>query len=824
MAKFTGHPITDDSALGGSVIERCIRFRQTSQDANSPNIERTYPSAGNRKVHTFSFWIKRHHLNFETVFKSYTSSSDRAQIDLQSDGRIRYWQVDYTGATYYVQPNRLLRDTNAWYHIVIAVDTTQATAANRVKFYINGNLETDFNNATYPPQNDSTYFNNNWKHTVGVDDGGNDFYIAEIHFVDGYQKEASDFGYTESQTGIWRPKKYTGTYGSGNHNGHYLDFSDGTSLTTLGLDRSGSGNHWTAENFQVAAGYNQDTLFDTPTKKYATLNFLHHQVRNSTLKNGNLYASIPAASAAGQAHGNVPLKSGKWYYEVLYNQAGGNGDYLYVGLSSPDADPSVRFYRSVRGSDGEQYPNTGATEVRFTTNDIINVAVDLDAGKWYIGRNGTYWYSGDPVAGTGFVHSDLISNNSATTTDGLIPFFYNATSGAGQEFSVNFGQRPFSYTPPSGFKEINSSNLPLNVPSIIRPQKHFDTILYTGNASTQKITGLEFKPDMIWFKSRTSTSTHGIADSVRGRSKLFYPDTSQAEETSSSTRDLISFDDGGFTLGNPQVLSSTNGSGLSIVAWCWKAGGNSNTFNIDGVGYATAAAAGLDEGTANPTGASVNTKAGFSIVQFEAQSSGDITLSHGLGKKPEFWMWKSVDNNIDWYNYHHSLGYNAWLNNSANNAAVTGNDAAWKAEPTSTVFTHGSGLVNQNTIIMYMWTSIPGYSKMGSYTGNGNSDGPYVHLGFRPAFVWIKCSSSTFNWMMYDSKRETSNVIDKYLMTNSSNAEAGSTTDNPIDFLSDGFKLRYTNTSTNQSGGTYIYMAYAEQPGTTPFDTFPNAR
>ena len=234
---------------------------------------------------------------------------------------------------------------------MIAVDTTQATAANRVKFYINGNLETNFNNATYPPQNDSTYFNNNWKHTIGVDDGGNDFYIAEIHFVDGYQKEATEFGYTEFQTGIWRPKKYTGTYGNGNHNGYYLDFSDGTSLTTLGLDRSGRGNHWTAENFQVSAGYNQDTLFDTPTKEYATLNFLHHNVRNSTLKNGNLYATIPAATSSGQAHGNVPLKSGKWYYEVLYNQAGGNGDYLYVGFSNPAADDN-RFYRAVRGSDG----------------------------------------------------------------------------------------------------------------------------------------------------------------------------------------------------------------------------------------------------------------------------------------------------------------------------------------------------------------------------------------------------------------------------------------------------------------------------------------
>ena len=246
-----------------------------------------------------------------------------------------------------------------------------------------------------------------------------------------------------------------------------------------------------------------------------------------------------------------------------------------------------------------------------------------------------------------------------------------------------------------------------------------------------------------------------------------------------------------------------------MVERCWKGGGTAVS-NTDGSVTSTVSA---------------NPEAGFSIVQFEAQTTNtNITVGHGLGKKPEFWMWKSIDNTIDWYNYHEDLGYNAWLNNSANNAATTGNDAAWKAEPTSTVLTHGSGLVNQNTIMMYVWTSIPGYSKIGTYKGNGSSNGTYVDVGFRPAFVWIKCSSSTFNWMMYDSTRETFNVIDKYLMTNSDNAEAGSSSDNPIDFLSNGFKLRYTNTSTNQSGGTYIYIAFAEESGATPFDTFPNAR
>tara|TARA_A100001515_G_scaffold71775_1_gene57165 strand:- start:34 stop:2439 length:2406 start_codon:yes stop_codon:yes gene_type:complete len=801
MAIFASNlaPASTDRALGGSVIERCVRFRQTSQDANSPNFERTYPSAGNRKVYTYSFWIKRHHLNFETVFKSYYASSDRAQIDLQSDGRIRYWQVDYTGSTYYVQPNRLLRDTNAWYHIVIAVDTTQATAANRVKFYINGNLETDFNTSDYPPQNDSTYFNNNWKHNIGVHDGGNDFYIAEVHFVDGYQKEASDFGYTESQTGIWRPKKYTGTYGG--DNGYYLDFSDGTSLTTLGLDKSGKGNNWTAENFQVSAGYNQDTLFDTPTKEYPTLNFLHHNSRNATFKNGNLYATIPAADTNGRAFGNTALTSGKWYYEVLYNQAGGNGDYLYVGLQTPDGQT---FRRAVRGSDGEQYPNTGATEVRFTTNDIINVAVDLDAGKWYIGRNGTYWYSGNPVAGTGFVHSDLISANATTPIDGLVPLFYNATSGASQQFSVNFGQRPFSYTPPSGFKEINSLNLPLNVPSTIRPQKHFDTILYTGNGTSgHSISGLEFKPDLVWIKNRDGTYYHNLADTVRGITRSVNSNANDAEVNYSN---VSAVHDHGFVVGASELV---NKNSQNLVAWCWKAGG--------------AAVANSDGNTASQV--SVNTEAGFSIVTYTGTGSS-TTIGHGLGKKPEMIFMKSRSATGDWAvldKANTTAEYTFYLND--NNAYGSSSGYTFYADtpPTSSVWTVNSASATNAsgvTYVAYCWTSIPGYSKIGSYEGNSNANGTYVYLGFRPAWVLFKRNDYGGNWFIVDNKRDVDNECTRDLYPNTTGTETNNS--NFVDFLSDGFKLRTTGSAVNTN--TIVYMAFAEQQGQTPFNTFTNAR
>ena len=823
MGKFTGHPITDDSALGGSVIKRSLRFNS----ADTTYLSKSFASNGNRQTFTISCWIKKTHPTNRQVMVNQTATAGSNEDGLEFDGtQLRFYSYVGSNFVFQVATNRRFRDVNGWYHIVAVYDSPQATESNRAKVYINGTQETDLSTATYPSQNNTVgYFNTTTDELRIGNQKGNQYkldgYMAEINFIDGTALDPSYFGYTEFQTGIWRPKRYEGTYGT---NGFYLDFSDNSSTTTLGIDKSPNGNDFTANNFSVSAGADNDSFTDTPTSenKFAQLNSNLPTNSGASYRNGNYTFYMTHDNNHHRASSNMPVNSGKWYAEFKLTTYGfQSGSYPYIGVCADDL-----WINSWTGDAGTAY-QTGGTIWRngssiesghatYTQGDIISVAINLDSSPpqvWWA-KNGTYIRnaSANPATGAYGVNIEPAS------TTGYYNFAMSLWASTGQ-WDANFGQRAFSYDIPAGFKTLCTDNIRSNQ-NIIRPQKHFDTVLYTGDeTSSRKISGLEFQPDLVWIKPRSTTSNHCLLDSVRGVHNRILPNSSGANVNNTST--ITAFNVDGFQIGNSSLLNTNS---ATHVAWCWKAGGNSNTFNIDGVGYATAAAAGLDEGTANPTGASVNTEAGFSIVQFESQSSGDITLSHGLGKKPEFWMWKSVDNNIDWYNYHHSLGYNAWLNNSANNAAVTGNDAAWKAEPTSTVFTHGSGLVNQNTIIMYMWTSIPGYSKMGSYTGNGNSDGPYVHLGFRPAFVWIKCSSGTFNWMMYDSKRETSNVIDKYLMTNSANAEAGSTTDNPIDFLSDGFKLRYTNTSTNQSGGTYIYMAYAEEPGLTPYGITTNAR
>ena len=842
---FITHSITDDSALGGSLIERSLRFEHS---ANSV-LSRSFSSTGNQRTFTMSAWIKKNHPTNRMSFFSQAQSLGSNEDGFEFDGvEMRFYSYVGGSFRYQLMSHADFRDTNGWYHVVAYLDTTQAVASNRAKFYINGTQITDLREATYPSLNSTSGFFNNSSngHRIGSMTGNAhrfDGYLADVYFLDGYAYDPSYFGYTESQTGIWRPKRYTGAYGS---NGYHLELKDNSSTSTLGTDTSGNGNNFSASNFSVATGsaaniYNNDSVIDTPSDRYATLNALHGYSYNTTFTNGNLFANIPASNTYGRAFGNIPVKSGKWYYEVYYNQAGGNGNYLYVGLQTPDGQT---FRRAVRGSDGEQYPNTGPTEVRFATGDIINVAVDLDAGKWYIGRNGTYWYSGNPVAGTGFVHSDLISANATTPIDGLVPLFYNATSGASQQFSVNFGQKPFIYTPPTGYKTINSKNLPIHSPSIIRPQKHFDTVLYTGNGSSngdvQGISSLEFDPDFVWIKSRSASGTHhqifDVARIIAGGEKALSP-SRDAGEYGFSDFDFLN---NGFNAPySSSAPYSCNTNGVTYAAWCWKAGGNSDTFNIDGVGYGTAAAAGLNGGTANPTGASVNTKKGFSIVTYTGTNNQNVSYSHGLNQAPEMIITKRRDSANNWGVYYTANGTNTnWMTLNTTDAQGSNNSGTTPVGGSSGTFMYlhqdyfapsynsfaNGGNDGSSNMVAYMWHSVPGYSKFGKYKGNGTTNGAFINLGFRPAWVMIKQTNSTAGWMIYDSERSPSNQINKYFQANSSNAEVDSTTDNPIDFLSNGMKMRYNNTATNQNNGTYIYMAFAEQPGLTPYDTQTNAR
>jgi len=334
--------------------------------------------------------------------------------------------------------------------------------------------------------------------------------------------------------------------------------------------------------------------------------------------------------------------------------------------------------------------------------------------------------------------------------------------------------------------------------TIDKPSDYFNTVLYTGNGNQRNITGVGFQPDWIWGKNRSATGSHNVIDSVRGVSKIIYTNLTDAEATDTSSFNAFGSD--GFSVGSQ---SNVNGNGNSIVAWNWKAG---TSFTND------ASATGI--GSIDSAG-SFNNDAGFSIVSYTGNSTAGATVGHGLSVAPKMILIRRREAG-SWIVGHGSLGWTKLLKLNETTAVDT-NIGAWNnTDPTSSVFSLGTfGNLNASggTYVAYCFAEKQGYSKFGSYTGNGNADGTFVYTGFKPAFVLIKVTSTTNDWEIHDNKRGSSNVINAILQPNLSDAE--STSGREIDFLSNGFKLRNSNSQNNLSGGTFIYMAFAENPFTT---------
>ena len=340
---------------------------------------------------------------------------------------------------------------------------------------------------------------------------------------------------------------------------------------------------------------------------------------------------------------------------------------------------------------------------------------------------------------------------------------------------------------------------------IDKPSDYFETKLYTGNStgSTQQaITGLDFSPNMVWIKPRSDAEKHSIADTVRGATKTIHPHNTEAEETSAGH--MVSFDSNGYTVGVDNYSWNKNGS--TYASWNWKAG---TSFTND------ASATGI--GNIDSTG-SVNTDAGFSVISYTGDANADNTVAHGLGSVPKMIILKNRSISSNWMVYHASTGAQAPLFLNLGNAAGSGDPDRFKVVPTSSVFTPGTaqeGNGSGNSIIAYCFADVKGYSKVGgSYTGNGNANGSYIHLGFAPAFVLIKNADAGEAWQMFDNKRLSFNQTNgRYSLNPNSNA-AEYTGAPLIDFLSNGFKLR-TDTNSLNVAQNYIYMAFAENPFVT---------
>jgi hypothetical protein len=671
----------------------------------------------------------------------------------------------------------LFRDPSAWYHIVLAVDTTQATASDRAKMYVNGAQITQFSSATYPALNLDTFINNAQATYLGAYNNSGtgiqglfDGYMAEVNFIDGQALDPTSFG--EFKSDIWVPKAYTGTYGT---NGFYLPFSDSAAI---GDDLSGNANDWTPSG--LVAG---DVMLDSPTNNYAVLNPLS-PLASGAYSDGNLRFTTGTTDCIGIA--SIGPQSGKWYAEITATTVVGSADAAIgvVGLPPSSITTDLRFV-----ANGYSYLNSGnkanngtsvAYGATYTSGDVIGVALDLDTSDVEFFKNGV---------SQGVAYSGL---------SGPFTFAMGDLSGAngGTVFDCNFGQSPFAYTPPAGFLALNTANLP--EPTITPalddvPADYFNTVLYTGTGAAQSITGVGFQPDWTWIKGRSGATDHALYDAVRGVQEQLESNQTGAETTEATG--LTAFGADGFSVG---ALAQLNTSTATYVAWNWLAG-NGTSSNTDGSITSTV---------------SVNQKAGFSIVSYTGTGAA-ATVGHGLGAAPSMVIVKNRDQADAWQVYHGANTANPETDYLVLNTTAATADAAdrWNDTlPTSSVFSLGNGAtVNTNTedYIAYCFAEVEGFSKFGSYTGNGSTDGPFVYCGFRPAWLMIKRTNSTANWYLMDDQRPRYNETDLVLYPNLTATEA---TVGGIDFLSNGFKPRSNNSQHNASGGTYIFAAFAEQP------------
>ncbi len=804
MALFTGHTITPDSALGGTQIQRSLRFAGAANNS----LSRTPSSTGNQKVWTWSCWFKRTKLgdgSYNYLLSSYGNNDGIAAIYFDSDNRINTY-YDTSGANPYGAVNqRRYRDVSAWMHIVWQTD-----AINEVqKIWINGVQESL--DAAYNPPNFSYTMNQSGQlQTIGgaawyPSGTGNNNYLAEIHFSDGNKYTPSDFGYTDAQTGQWRPKngnviKSNITYGT---NGYWLDFRDNTSTTTLGYDYSGNGNHWTLNNMSVASGSDNDSVTDTPTNNFPTLAGDIDDSGNAP-SDGNLQGGTAGTSGWRHTRSTVPLPStGKWYWEYKVPDASANASngwmtgiaYSNLGFTQDINSNSTGLYGRQTDSKYNNSSGDPVTNSHFTStsnNDILQYAYDADSQTLFTGRNNTWELSANPSTGA--------NPNWTGVASGGFPMV--GSYGSSRYVIINFGQQGFTYTPPTGYASLSGHNrATANAASVVRPQRFFDTLLYTGNGSGQTISGLEFKPDFLWIKSRTSTEPHELNDTVRGTLKSLSSNTATVENTASGR--VTSFNDAGYTVGNS---GNVNSNSESFIAWCWKGGGTAVS-NTDG---------------SITSSVSANQEAGFSICSWTINTSGVYTIGHGLGKAPDWIMMKNRDTTNNWDCYHSYIGNTKRFKLNSRDAGEDYTEPWNDTTPTSSVFTStGSWLGGDgNKIIAYCWTSIPGYSKMGGYTGNGSSDGPYVHLGFKPAWFLVKADLSE-SWYLYDNKRDVDNDVNNEFRPDHDYA-AG--TFSIGDFLSDGIKIRATDSAYNQNGSSYFYIAFAERPSKTIFGLDANGR
>jgi len=773
-------------------IGNSLRFNA----GDDPFLSRTPSSAGNRRTWTWSAWVKRGDVS--NTDRELFGTAAEGDVLKFSDSRI-FWFNNGSSSSY-LSTTALFRDPGAWYNIVLSFDTTQSTASDRVKLFVNGTAVAFDNNTTFPSLNYEGDINNTEAQFIGKGHGASEFdgYLAEVILLDGTAvSDASNFG--ELQNDIWVAKDYSGSYGT---NGFRLEFKQsgtGTgSSSTVGADTSGNDNHFTSSGLAST-----DQVLDSPTDNFCVLNPI--ELNYVTINEGNLSLTEAGGSTFRSIRGTFMMPTGKWFWE--FKATTSNNGFFGGGVSKVSDSTASYVGNTADGNgilafNGNKYTNDAATSFTsaFGANVVIGVAFDADAGT-------LIYYKDGSSLGTAF--TGLTSGD-----------YFPAFSSRGETFAVNFGQQALygidgNGTLPTGYLTLNTSNLP--DPSIDpaqdeTPDNYFNTVLYTGTGTAigsggKAVTGVGFQPDWVWIKNRDATDSHSWYDVVRGVTKQLECDNAAAQSTEAES--LTAFGADGFTLGS---LAQVNTNTEDYASWSWKAGGSGSTI-----------AAGSIDGT-NPTIASTvsaSQKAGISIVKWTGNATANATVDHGLDAKPKVAIIKSMDNAVTTW----QVSIAAEVDGTAKYIRLDLSDHAYTLAGFLTVigdqtFTFTGTTDSQRQYnnraedyIAYCFTDVEGYSRIGSYTGNNNTDNAFVFTGFRPAWIMIKNIdlSATGSWAIWDTKRNTFNVSNTILSPDTTAIESSTNVTNSIDILSNGFKVRGA-TSLTGDANNYLYMAFAEQP------------
>ena len=764
-----------------------LQFRSSA----STYLNRANASNGNRQTWTWSGWVKRGIVNTQQHI-SYVGSSNTYfnQFYFNADNTIGFHEriSGGVGSHGLFTTNNTFSDTSTWYHVAFVWDTTQASQENRIKLFVNNGLQSVVW-TTYPGLNYEGWRNTTVNTLIGV--GATSYfdgYLAEVNFIDGQALTPSSFG--ETIDGTWVPKTYSGTYGT---NGFYLNFADRSAMTAaaIGNDASSNSNNWTPNNFVAsdAIDYNATGA----RGNYATLNAVDWINSTGTLTDGNL-GYLTAYGNVCTIRATIAVSSGKWYWETLCVSSGGTFADTFIvgvlGVSETIVDNTITWYAKGYGYNGRtggksnnstSFTAYGST---YASGDLIGIALDMDNGTITFYKNNV----SQGVAFTGL---------SGT----FAPAYSDDSYASYTTVAFNFGQRPFAYTPPTGFLALNSHNLP--TPAITNGAAYMAATTYTGNGTTLNVSNqfnnVSFKPDLVWIKRRSGATDHALYDSVRGVTKDLVSNSAAAETT--QTTGLLTFNDNGFSIGS---LAKLNTNAATYVAWGWKAGGTtvSNTAGT----ITSQVNAGTDQG--------------FSVVSYTG-TGVNATVGHGLGVAPKMVITKGRSSPDAWFVWHTAIANTEYLALISTAAKATATNIWNSSSPTSTNISIGTNTdINGigRTYIAYCFAEIAGYSKFGSYTGNGSADGPFVYCGFLPKWVMIRSTAGDgpggTRWIVIDSSRDTANPTAYALSPNFAIGEIV-IADWKMDFVSDGFKIRSYSSNDrewNYPSSTYIFAAFAEVP------------